>query len=531
MMPDPVQWNGPLVINFIFLALIRGTTPLMMHLGVEALQSASLLVAIKCGITLLLFLLSMGYLITRDVQLQCNVINNLRNKNTYFKLVVIGLFQSAIPYVLAVYSLKFLPPTMLGVFMVTTPWWSILIQRLPFVGTTIRIPGMIKFGMLLGLFGILIIFGPIVRESVLCEDATVMNTTNVTMETIHAAGKHKYRGNYDSCLSGVEIMTGFLALLLAPILWGSVTVYWKFHRKDIHYLVSSIGQNFFGGIFCIFLWLIAGGPDRPYVPTFNSGGGLGSILYLGIATGWLATLLVHYLFASIGAKATNQVLTAIPFLVFIEDVSFVHDVITDKPWIVAMEIIGLLMVTGGVFITNLCNIEQSSTERRRESHEDITRSRSNSLDDPLLQNHDSDDDRDFTSSLVDDASSLGGYNPPSYGGYNPPSADVYNAPVVDDDLSISGYNPPSLGGYNPPSLGGYNHSSNDTVVEEPQSLNSFDEFHSPPSLDEFSDAPPLLHQVETNEHSDEELDTTLINQQQLSAHATNTYTDNKDDII
>ena len=46
-------------------------------------------------------------------------------------LVVIGLCQSAAPYILVIYSLQYLPPTLLGVFLVITPWWTAVIQRIP----------------------------------------------------------------------------------------------------------------------------------------------------------------------------------------------------------------------------------------------------------------------------------------------------------------------------------------------------------------------------------------------------------------
>ena len=42
----------------------------------------------------------------------------------------------------------------------------------------------------------------------------------------------------------------------------------------------------------------------------------------------------------IGAKATNQVLTGIPFIAFVEDCIFVRDVVTVYPWVIALEILG-----------------------------------------------------------------------------------------------------------------------------------------------------------------------------------------------
>ena len=96
---ETVDTKGQIAVNFIILALLRGTTPLMMYLAVTNLDSAPLVVAIKCGITFLLFSVSLLWFMSKDIQLQCHVINNLRNKDTYWKLckffsLVILLFTS-----------------------------------------------------------------------------------------------------------------------------------------------------------------------------------------------------------------------------------------------------------------------------------------------------------------------------------------------------------------------------------------------------------------------------------------------------
>lgn len=41
-----------------------------------------------------------------------------------------------------------------------------------------------------------------------------------------------------------------------------------------------------------------------------------------------------------GAKTTNQVLTTIPFISFLEDSIFVRDVVIATPWVIALEVIG-----------------------------------------------------------------------------------------------------------------------------------------------------------------------------------------------
>ena len=132
-MAQPAECTGSTIINFLLLAILRGSTPLMMHFAVSTLNSAGLVVALKCLITLALFVVSMLWVGVTDVEVRLHVVRNLREKHTYLWLVIVGLFQGAAPYILAVYSLQYLPPLMLGVFMAATPWFAVLFERLPFV--------------------------------------------------------------------------------------------------------------------------------------------------------------------------------------------------------------------------------------------------------------------------------------------------------------------------------------------------------------------------------------------------------------
>ena len=51
----------------------------------------------------------------------------------------------------------------------------------------------------------------------------------------------------------------------------------------------------------------------------------------------------NVIFIYLGPKTTNQVITTIPFIVFVEDCIFVRDVITIYPWVVAIEVLGMNM--------------------------------------------------------------------------------------------------------------------------------------------------------------------------------------------
>lgn len=366
------ECNGQTSINFIVLTMIRGTAPLMMFLAVSNLNSPGLVVALKCGITCVLFLLSGSYVCSSDAQIRMKVIKNLKTASTYWRLVVIGFLQSAAPYILSVYSLQFLPPTMIGVFMVTTPWWTMLIERLPFIRMRKRIPGMIKVGMFFGLIGTSLMLGPIIRESVHCKKFEMI-MTNSSKKNITTENKEN-KELFDTCLSGVNLVTGVVAMGLAPILWAIASVFWKRKGHDIHYLVSSVGQNFVGACIALIIWAIAEHLNALGKREWPAEAVVG-VIFLGVATGWLATLLVKFLYTTVGARTTNLVLTGIPFIAFVEDSIFVKDVIKVQPYVVAMEIIGLLLVSGGVFISNLPSSVPPDGEQRR---------RRSSLSDPLI---------------------------------------------------------------------------------------------------------------------------------------------------
>ena len=119
--------------SFIFLALLRGSTPLMAYLAVSNLDSSGLVVAWKSAITLVFFAAMLVALYCTDGELRMQFMANFKSRDTYWKLPLVGLLQTAAPYLLVVYSLKCLPPTLVGVFMTATPWFTIIFERLPFV--------------------------------------------------------------------------------------------------------------------------------------------------------------------------------------------------------------------------------------------------------------------------------------------------------------------------------------------------------------------------------------------------------------
>ena len=119
--------------SFLTLAVLRGSTPLMAYLAVSSLKSSGLVVALKSAISFVCFTVTLLVLYFTDGEMRMQIMINLKSTDTYWKLPLIGLLQAAAPYLLVVYSMAYLPPTLLGVFMTATPWFTIILERLPCV--------------------------------------------------------------------------------------------------------------------------------------------------------------------------------------------------------------------------------------------------------------------------------------------------------------------------------------------------------------------------------------------------------------
>lgn len=421
-------------INFTILALIRGSTPLMMWLALLNLHSVGLVVAIKCGITLILFSASAFWYLCQDHDSKLIIMNNLKSKDTYWKVCVIGILQSAVPYSLAIYALKNLPPILLGVFMVTTPWWSALFERIPLIRGS-KVNGTVKCGIIFGSIGIIMMLGPIIKESIECAkiDGLTINRTLITLSnniTTHMPSTITDNSLrlYDVCRTPEQIILSVICLFLAPIIWGIVAVFWKFNRKDIHMLVSSVGQNLIGCMAGFMLYFIVehSSSDK-FLDNFSNSKAqmYSSIIFLGVLTGWLATLLLQHLFVTIGSKTTNQVLTTIPFIVFVEDYIFVRDVMTSYPWVISIEVLGVLLVTVGVFVSNMTLT--THPKYRQRSGSDLSK---RLLDDNNECDQEGIDDEETTSGFY---TSYVGAGDNDYSNYEPPPMVITNDRDVEEE--------------------------------------------------------------------------------------------------
>jgi len=329
--------------SFLTLAVLRGSTPLMAYLAVSSLKSSGLVVALKSAISFVCFTVTLLVLYFTDGEMRMQIMINLKSTDTYWKLPLIGLLQAAAPYLLVVYSMAYLPPTLLGVFMTATPWFTIILERLPCVKIKSTVNSYVKIGIFIGLPAIILIMSPILHESLI--NCSMVKESNQTSQ--------KYPLVYDICLKPVELLQGTLALIFGALLWAISSVVWRSLRGNIHYVVSSVGQNLTALVIGLTCWALFDLESKIPSSIWNEVRTIVGLACLGIGTGYVATILVHYLSKNIGAKPTNQVLVFIPIIAFIEDCLIVKSVVTVHPWLIGLEVLGILMLSVAAFLTNL----------------------------------------------------------------------------------------------------------------------------------------------------------------------------------
>ena len=117
------------VCSFLVLALVRGSFSVLIHYGINAYQSPSLLFLLRTPGTLILFIISVLYLALKDDDRKVEILNNLKSSRLYKRAALLGFFQLCGPYMLFMYAMKYLSPTIGVVFMCSTPWSTMLLEQ------------------------------------------------------------------------------------------------------------------------------------------------------------------------------------------------------------------------------------------------------------------------------------------------------------------------------------------------------------------------------------------------------------------
>lgn len=136
-------------------------------------------------------------------------------------------------------------------------------------------------------------------------------------------------------------------------MWSVSSVFWRSKRGNIHYVSGGIGNNIFGGIFALVLFLVMQKHEDYAKINWGDGTAVFSIIFLTLVSGWLAALLVDYMFNEVGAVIANRVLCLFPVVVWLEDWMFVRKFeMLDVGYIIS-EVVGVVLVLVGLTISSL----------------------------------------------------------------------------------------------------------------------------------------------------------------------------------
>lgn len=221
--------------------IIWGTTYLAIRIGVEDLPPILFagLRWLSAGPILLLFLLIKGY--------------KLPNKFDLIYSAVVGLSLLGIGNVFVVYAEQWVPSGLTALLITTVPFWIVGLESILPKG--VKINRMIFFGLVLGLVGIILIFG----------------------DDIDSLFNPNYLG-------------GVIALMVAVIGWSAGTVYSKYKKISVHPLMGAAVQMTIAGIVLTLIGFAIGEGSRLvfqfdsllafiYLIVFGSLIGYGSYIY------------------------------------------------------------------------------------------------------------------------------------------------------------------------------------------------------------------------------------------------------------
>ncbi len=276
--------------QLLLLAAIWGSSFLFMRVAVDTLGPLYLIEGRVFFAALSLFLL--GLIGRRFLRLK----GNLKH---YF---IVGLFNSAIPFVLFAYGAQTLTVAILAVLNSTAPFWGTLIDA---IWHKARITSQVLIGLVLGISGVSLMVGL---------DPNLLNATN-----------------------GLAIGAG----LLATLSYGIASNYAKYAQDKV-----TAFENAQGGLWAASIILVPLLPFFPMAqtPTFDVGL---AVLALGVVCTGFAYIIYFKLVEQIGAASTLSVTFLIPIFGAIWGYLFLDEAITLNIVLgIVIVLAGTMLVTG-----------------------------------------------------------------------------------------------------------------------------------------------------------------------------------------
>lgn len=356
----PKMASPSTLCSFFTLAVIRGTFAVAVHYGITAYKSPSLLFLLRTPGTIALFVISVLYLASKNEEVKLEIVNDLKNSRSYKRAALLGFTQLCAPYLLFMYAMKYFSPSFGAVFMAATPWTTVLLEQV-LVLTTQTVGGRDwnVIGSLVGVIGLVTV--------------SVANICMVTLDT-SCEEKHGYRNvtvnatrngshshhitteitllKVNTCETPLEITTAFLALCGATLLWSISAAFSRLRRINLHFLSGGLLNNVFGGLYAVILWVLIDQRLSTEAVIWNSISGSISVIFLTLASSWVAAVVLYHLFRKIGAESTNRVMCLVPMITWVEDQVIVRDHANVSWWILLLEAIGIILVVIGLYLSS-----------------------------------------------------------------------------------------------------------------------------------------------------------------------------------
>ncbi len=292
---------------FGLLGLIWGSSFLLIKIGVRELDAISL-VAGRMFIAAVAF--SLLLIATRQVI--------ARQPSDLLKLAVVGVLNSALPFVLISWSEKSLDSGLTGVLNATTPLFSLVLAHFALADDRITTNKLV--GLIIGFFGVIVL-------------------ASRQIDTTHD-----------------NPLLAQLAVLGAGLCYALGAVFVRRYLRGSAPLVVAGGANIFGTLAIVAAALIMVNPLPN--PSALSGDVILSVLVLGVVNTFFAYLIFYHIIAVWGASRATMVTYIIP------PISLFIGVVFGNERLDLLLLLGAALIISGVLFANWVQIQAAFATHR-----------------------------------------------------------------------------------------------------------------------------------------------------------------------
>ncbi|RMF52412.1 MAG: DMT family transporter [Chloroflexota bacterium] len=292
---------------FGLLGLIWGSSFLLIKIGVRELDAFSL-VAGRMSIAALAF----GILLLLSRQVVA------RKASDLLKLAIVGLLNSALPFVLIAWSEQWLDSSLAGVLNATTPLFSLIIAH--FALADDRITASKLFGLIIGFFGVIVL-------------------------ALRSADPR-----HDNPLLAQ------LAVLGAGFCYASAAVFVRRYLRGSTPIAVAGSSSIFGALLIVPITLLVVNP-LPNLSALSAQVAL-AVIMLGLINTFLAYLIYYRILAAWGASRATMVTYIVP------PISVFVGVVFGNERLDLFLLIGAALILSGILFANRAQIQAALSAQR-----------------------------------------------------------------------------------------------------------------------------------------------------------------------